>query len=77
MTQYRETLHCGVCETLAIVTATRKSEDAVRAATKFSVFCPVCDAPLALETFCDIDTSTVAILGFEYKSGRARADSNT
>jgi hypothetical protein len=63
---------CRVCETLVVVTATMRSKESLKAAYRLSVDCPICESLLSMETNADVDTSTVALLGFECKSGASK-----
>lgn len=69
MAPYRETVECRVCETRVIVAATTRNEESLKKAYRFSVNCPICESPLSMETRCDIDTSTVELIGFQCKAG--------
>jgi hypothetical protein len=77
MAPYRETVECRVCETHVVVTASTRTEESLRKAYRFSVSCPICESSLSLETHCDIDTSTVELLGFECKAGAPKAKYRT
>jgi hypothetical protein len=72
MAPYREMVLCRVCETLVVVMATTRSKESLRATYRFSVGCPICESSLSMETRSDIETSTVAVIGFECKGGATK-----
>jgi hypothetical protein len=63
MKPYTRLAACERCSTRLTVTATRGNSN--RAVTSFSVACPSCKRPVALQASCDLDESTIQVAAFE------------
>jgi hypothetical protein len=63
MKPYSRLARCERCSAKFTFVATRR--DSGKAVTVVKVPCPSCKSPVTLEVSCDLDESTIQVVGFE------------